>query len=456
MVIRNSAILDNQAGSDGGGGIYVGGPCDSGTLKLVNVTIAGNTTTGTGGGIDTSSCDRVDLSFVTITANEASRGGGIYSGGNGDFKRLKGVVLVGNTATQGGPDCHGSITSSGGNVIGSTEGCWVTAQPSDVTGVLANAVLAARDETTGTYPLAANSPAAGRVADCRDLDNTRIASDQRGEPRPKPSDTACDAGAYESEQAGGGGGGTGSGGGTGGQAPPPPPPLEVTVTSPTGTGQVTFQVAGGATPSNLDVAPFTGTPPVLPSSLYQLPHGVYSLRVEGLPRGASVTIQVRLPSPAPVGTVWLKLIGGRWVALPVGSDDGDNVITVTLTDGGQGDADGVVNGVITDPGGPAIPLRIAALWGDVDCDGVAGVGDALKVLRHVVRLPVAARQPCPRIEERVLVAGALRAWGDVDGDGVVGTVDALKLLRHLLRLSVSRAAGTPSIGGEVEVSPPGE
>jgi uncharacterized repeat protein (TIGR02543 family) len=250
--------------------------------------------------------------------------------------------------------------------------------------------------------------------------------------------------------------GTGGQGSSPPEAPPPPPPPEETVTSPTGSGQVTFQVVGGATPSNLDVAPFTGTPPVLPSSLYQLPHGVYSLRVEGLPRGASVTIQVRLPSPAPVGTVWLKLIGGRWVALPVGSDDGDNVITVTLTDGGQGDADGVANGVITDPGGPAIPLRIAALWGDVDCDGVAGVGDALKVLRHVVRLPVTARQPCPRIEERVLVAGALRAWGDVDGDGVVGAVDALKLLRHLVRLSVSRAAGTPSIGGEVEVSPPGE
>jgi hypothetical protein len=105
MAIRNSAILDNRAGSRGAGGIYVGGgrPCDSGTLKLVNVTIAGNTTTGTGGGIDTGDCDRVDLSFVTITANEASWGGGIYSGGNGDFKRLKGVVLVGNTATQG-PD----------------------------------------------------------------------------------------------------------------------------------------------------------------------------------------------------------------------------------------------------------------------------------------------------------------------------------------------------------------
>jgi hypothetical protein len=237
---------------------------------------------------------------------------------------------------------------------------------------------------------------------------------------------------------------------------PPPSPPEKTVSSPTGSGQLTFRVMDGPMLAALDVEPFTGTPPVSPPSLYQLPHGVYSLTVEGIAPGASITIQVRLPSPAPVGTVWLKLIGGRWVALPVGSDDGDNVITVTLTDGGQGDADGVANGVITDPGGPAIPLRIAALWGDVDCDGVAGVGDALKVLRHVVRLPVTARQPCPRIEERVLVAGALRAWGDVDGDGVVGAVDALKILRHLLRLSVSRAAGTPSIGGEVEVSPPGE
>jgi hypothetical protein len=138
--------------------------------------------------------------------------------------------------------------------------------------------------------------------------------------------------------------GTGGQGSSPPEAPPPPPPPEETVTSPTGSGQVAFQVAGGATPSNLDVAPFTGTPPVSPPSLYQLPHGVYSLTVEGIAPGTSITIQVRLPSPAPVGTVWLKLIGGRWVALPVGSDDGDNVITVTLTDGGQGDADGVANG----------------------------------------------------------------------------------------------------------------
>jgi hypothetical protein len=36
----------------------------------------------------------------------------------------------------------------------------------------------------------------------------------------------------------------------------------------------------------------------------------------------------------------------------LGSNDGDNILTLILTDGGQGDADGVANGTIVDPGGP--------------------------------------------------------------------------------------------------------
>ncbi len=39
----------------------------------------------------------------------------------------------------------------------------------------------------------------------------------------------------------------------------------------------------------------------------------------------------------------------------MGSDDGDNVITITLVDGGLGDNDGLCNGVIVDPGGPGQP-----------------------------------------------------------------------------------------------------
>jgi hypothetical protein len=41
-----------------------------------------------------------------------------------------------------------------------------------------------------------------------------------------------------------------------------------------------------------------------------------------------------------------EIIGGNRVA----------VATLTLTDGGPGDYDGIVNGVIYDPGGPALPI----------------------------------------------------------------------------------------------------
>ena len=41
----------------------------------------------------------------------------------------------------------------------------------------------------------------------------------------------------------------------------------------------------------------------------------------------------------------------------LGDDDGDNVLTSTLTDGGLGDSDGLANGTIVDPGGPGIPQQ---------------------------------------------------------------------------------------------------
>ena len=49
--------------------------------------------------------------------------------------------------------------------------------------------------------------------------------------------------------------------------------------------------------------------------------------------------------------------GEGWDSMPVGDDDGDNVITITKTDGGTGDADGTENGTITDPAGIGAPYQ---------------------------------------------------------------------------------------------------
>jgi hypothetical protein len=89
------------------------------------------------------------------------------------------------------------------------------------------------------------------------------------------------------------------------------------------------------------------------------PHGFFSFRITGLTPCASetVVITITLPSAMPVGTQYWKCHDGAWIDVTslLGDDDGDNVLTLTLTDGGLGDDDGECNGVIVDPGGPGQP-----------------------------------------------------------------------------------------------------
>lgn len=49
-------------------------------------------------------------------------------------------------------------------------------------------------------------------------------------------------------------------------------------------------------------------------------------------------------------------MGGQWIDATsiLGDNNGDNVLTLTITDGGPFDADGQANGIIVDPGGPAV------------------------------------------------------------------------------------------------------
>lgn len=84
----------------------------------------------------------------------------------------------------------------------------------------------------------------------------------------------------------------------------------------------------------------------------QFPYGVNQLMVTGLSVGQSVTLSLEFPGAVPVNALYYKVnASGAWVSVPFDSNDGDNVITLTLTDGDpETDADGIANGVIDDPG----------------------------------------------------------------------------------------------------------
>ncbi len=84
-------------------------------------------------------------------------------------------------------------------------------------------------------------------------------------------------------------------------------------------------------------------------------HGLFSFSVVDIAPGSTVVVNITLPAPTPGGTQFWQC-GGKavWQQLSVGSNDGDNTITINVTDGGMGDSDGAANGVIAVRGGSGV------------------------------------------------------------------------------------------------------
>lgn len=101
--------------------------------------------------------------------------------------------------------------------------------------------------------------------------------------------------------------------------------------------------------------------PPLPPGL-TAPHGVVSLQLSGGTHGSAATVVLTYPQALPPGTRYYKYgptASPDWYEF-TGAVINGNTITLTLTDGGNGDADGSANGFITDPGGPVVPMGAPA------------------------------------------------------------------------------------------------
>jgi hypothetical protein len=79
----------------------------------------------------------------------------------------------------------------------------------------------------------------------------------------------------------------------------------------------------------------------------------------GVSYGATVTVTIELPGNLPANSQYWKYgpncdNGGsvEWYQIPMGSNDGDNIITINLKDGGLGDDNCTPDGKIFDDGAP--------------------------------------------------------------------------------------------------------
>jgi hypothetical protein len=98
----------------------------------------------------------------------------------------------------------------------------------------------------------------------------------------------------------------------------------------------------------LGLIPVSPPPPAGVSFPYEL----IGFTVRGLQSpGQTITVRIELPPAGPTVNQYWKLQNNAWIRMSSAVITG-NVIVLSIMDGGLGDADGLANGVIVDPGAP--------------------------------------------------------------------------------------------------------
>ncbi|MGA2158438.1 MAG: choice-of-anchor U domain-containing protein [Dehalococcoidia bacterium] len=334
LYMNRCTVSGNTAGILGGGiaNINESFPSEGvyGVMVLTNCTISGNSVTasaGEGGGIFNSENALAHLLNVTIANNHAtdanSFGGGF---GNNSVSSMyfKNCIVANNTAGHSqynnGYDGLGTGTHSQGFNLDSQNSCFFN-QPTDQIntdpqlGPLQN-----NGGPTSTMAITSASPAFHRGTN-----DGAPSTDQRGVSRPQAG--ICDIGAYELI----------SGATTGSVN--------------TSLGTVNFTTSAGSI-SGLTNIPSDRMP--CSAGGFIFPYGMFSYSITNLAPGATVIVTITTPIAVPMGSKIFKCQNGNLTDFSANSIQIDsNTFRLTITDGGPGDADGVANGTIVDPCGPA-------------------------------------------------------------------------------------------------------
>ena len=211
LTLTASTVSGNRATGDTPNTGPGGGILNSTVLTLINSTVSGNTAGPghTGGGIFNcgDSCGGatsvLTITNSTITGNSSARGGGINNDSGGAATLLNTIVAE-NTAPSG-PDCSGTVSSLGNNLIGDATGCGFGSAAGDLAGTSSAPIdpafgaLQDNGGPTFTHALLAGSPAIDAGSGIVLNPPYSLTIDQRGQPRLLGAQV--DIGAYEANTA---------------------------------------------------------------------------------------------------------------------------------------------------------------------------------------------------------------------------------------------------------------
>ena len=207
LIVKNSAIISNHTDiAQPGGGIQNAG----GTVEIVNSTIAknGGGLEGGGGGIfngfdvfnnrlpgHISVINSTIRDNITNPLRSGSQRGAAGIANDGGTLQIQNTIVAGNIQgplAEDGPECSGTITSLGNNLVGDPTGCDINLQPNDFIGDpgLGPLVEFGEDDSPGKafYPVLTGSVVINRASPA-----ACPKQDQLGNPRVG----TCDIGAVE-------------------------------------------------------------------------------------------------------------------------------------------------------------------------------------------------------------------------------------------------------------------
>jgi hypothetical protein len=195
-------------------------------------------------------------------------------------------------------------------------------------------------------------------------------------------------------------------------------PFATTVTG-SGSGHMVLGNSSGAQAWQVRSANFVSVASVSPTppAGYSFPHGLLDLSLDTGTAGTSAQVIITYPSALPPGTVYMKYgqtAANRqphWYRYP-GAQIQGNTITLSLTDGVDGDDDLDPNSLIVDPGGPATPPDLSGIpalsdWGRLGLLALLGLAGALGLRRRSQGAP--GLSAAARLPRSVRLQGAFRA-----------------------------------------------